>query len=146
MCQRIICVKGCVHYIFTSLFCISKKEDLRNKEKCFLFHFESSFCSGDNQILNFPIFKCHDVIKCLSMKHKTFYWITCEANTVWLWNLASLCNITGLTFFIIKFYGKCGLETSSRPFLIFKESSVKINLRRSACWFGLISIALLLRI
>ena len=28
-------------------------------------------------------------------------------------------------FFIKKFYEKCGLETSSRPFLIFKESSVK---------------------
>ena len=25
------------------------------------------------------------------------------------------------TFFIIRFYGKCGLETRSRPFLIFKE-------------------------
>ena len=28
-------------------------------------------------------------------------------------------------FFIKKFYEKCGLKTSSRPFLIFKESSVK---------------------
>ena len=28
-------------------------------------------------------------------------------------------------FFIKKFYEKCGLETSSRSFLIFKESSVK---------------------
>ena len=28
-------------------------------------------------------------------------------------------------FFIKKFYEKCGLETSSRPFLIFKKSSVK---------------------
>ena len=45
-------LKGCVHYIFTSLFCMSKREDLWNKEKCFLFHFESSFRSWDNQILN----------------------------------------------------------------------------------------------
>ena len=30
-----------------------KREDLRNKEKCFLFHLESPFCSSDNQILNF---------------------------------------------------------------------------------------------
>ena len=28
-------------------------------------------------------------------------------------------------FFIKKFYEKYGLETSSRPFLIFKKSSVK---------------------
>ena len=28
-------------------------------------------------------------------------------------------------FFIKKLYEKCGLETSFRPFLIFKESSVK---------------------
>ena len=28
------------------------------------------------------------------------------------------------------FFEKCGLETSSEPFLNFKESSVKINLRR----------------
>ena len=46
-------VKGSVRYIFTSLFCMSKREDLWNKEKCFLFHFESSFRSWDNQILNF---------------------------------------------------------------------------------------------
>ena len=36
-------------------------------------------------------------------------------------------------FFIKKFYEKCGLETSSRPFLIFKESSVKKIMWRSAC-------------
>ena len=35
-------IKGCVRYIFDSLFCMSKREHLRNKEKCFLFHFESS--------------------------------------------------------------------------------------------------------
>ena len=45
--------KGSVRYIFTSLFCMSKREGLWNKEKCFLFHFESSFRSWDNQILNF---------------------------------------------------------------------------------------------
>ena len=65
-----------------SLFCMSKREHKWNKEKCFLFHFESSFHSGDNQILNFQIFKCHD-IKCPSTKQKnTFYRITWEVNTV----------------------------------------------------------------
>ena len=39
-------------------------------------------------------------------------------------------------FFIKNFYDKYGLETSSRPFLIFKESSLKRILWRSACWFA----------
>ena len=51
-----------------------------------------------------------------------------------------------IIFFIKKFYEKCDLETSSRPFLIFKESSVKKILWRSACWFGQILIDLLLQI
>ena len=52
-------------------FVMSKKEHLWNKEKCFSFHLENSFHSWDNQILNFLIFKCHEVIKCPSTKHKT---------------------------------------------------------------------------
>ena len=103
--------KSCVRYIFASLFRRSKRYHLWNEEKCFLFHFESSFHSWDNQILTFQIFKCHDVIKCLSMKHVTHI-----------------------------------IETSSRPFLVFKESSIKRILRRSACWFEQILILLLLHI
>ena len=66
-------LKGCVCYIFASLFCLPKREYLWNKEKCFLFYFESSFPSWDNQILIFHVFKCHDVTKCLSMKHATHF-------------------------------------------------------------------------
>ena len=55
-----------------NLFCMPKRQHLWNKEKYFLFHFESSFCSRDNQILTFQVFKCHEVIKCLGMKHKTY--------------------------------------------------------------------------
>ena len=68
--------KGCVRYIFASLFFMSRehlREHLWNKEECFLFHLESSFRSWDNQILTFQIFKCHDVIKCPSMKHETHF-------------------------------------------------------------------------
>ena len=43
------------------------------KKKCFLFHFESSLCFRDNQILNFQIFTYYNVIKCLSMKHETHF-------------------------------------------------------------------------
>ena len=46
-------LKGCVCYIFASLFWMSKRGQLWSKEKCFLFHFESSPCSWDNQILTF---------------------------------------------------------------------------------------------
>ena len=63
-------IKDCVRYIFTSLFCMFKWEDLWGKEKWFLFHFESSFRSWDNQVSNFQIFRCYDVIKCLSIKHE----------------------------------------------------------------------------
>ena len=43
----------------------SKREYLLNSEQCFSFHFKSSFCSQDNQILKFCNFKFHDIIKCL---------------------------------------------------------------------------------
>ena len=46
---------------------------LWNKEKCFLLHFQSSLHSWNNQILTFHVFKWHDVIKCLSMKHKIHF-------------------------------------------------------------------------
>ena len=39
--------------IFASLFYISKREHFQNKEKYFLFHFESSIRFWDNQSLNF---------------------------------------------------------------------------------------------
>ena len=64
-------LKDFVCYIFASLFYLSKWEYLWNNEKGFLFYFESSFRSGDNQVLTFQIFKCYDIIKYLSMKHET---------------------------------------------------------------------------
>ena len=45
--------KGCVPYIFASLFCMSKSEHFWNKEKCLLFYFESSSRFCDNQISTF---------------------------------------------------------------------------------------------
>ena len=43
-----------------------------------------------------------------------------SGNEVW-----SVYAILQNIFFYGKFFEKCGLETSSRPFLIFKKSSVK---------------------
>ena len=66
-------LKGCVCYIFTSLFCMSKREHFWRKEKCFLFHFKNSFRPWDSQILTFQVFKCHHVIKYLRMKRETHF-------------------------------------------------------------------------
>ena len=67
-------VKGCVRYIFATLLCVAKRECFWNKKKCcFFFQFESSFRSWDNQILIFQVFRYCDVIKCLSVKHKTHF-------------------------------------------------------------------------
>ena len=41
----ILLFKGCVCYIFASLFFKSKQEHLLNQEKCFLFHFKTCFRS-----------------------------------------------------------------------------------------------------
>ena len=41
--------------------------------KCFLFHFKSSFRSGENQNLEFQMFKFHDVIKCLNIKQEIHF-------------------------------------------------------------------------
>ena len=54
-------------------FACLKERTYEARKNVFLFHFKSSFRSWDNQILNFQIFKCYDVIKYLSMKHETHF-------------------------------------------------------------------------
>ena len=58
-------------FLLVCFVCLNK--DLWNKEKSFLFHFEIYFHSWDNQLLNFQIFKCHDIIKYLSMKREIHF-------------------------------------------------------------------------
>ena len=53
-------------------FLYLKESTCETRKKCFLFHFESSFHFRDNQVLTFQIFKSHDVIKCLNMKHEAY--------------------------------------------------------------------------
>ena len=65
--------KGCVCYIFASLFFKSKQEHWSNLEKYFLFHFRSSFHSQENEILEFYILKFHGIIKCLSIKQEIHF-------------------------------------------------------------------------
>ena len=76
--------KGCVCYIFASLFFMSKWEQLWNKEKHFLFHFKSFFRFRDNQIFNFSDIQlswCDQMPK--HETRSTFYRITWEVNTIW---------------------------------------------------------------
>ena len=64
-----------------------------------------------------------------------------ETQNILLNNLGGKCSLVmkfdqfmqyyKIIFFIKKFYEKCGLETSSRPFLIFKESSKKDSVKVS---------------
>ena len=108
---------------------VPKGEHLWNNEKYFLFYFESSFRSWWR----------HQMPK--RETRNTFYWITWEVNQVWQWNLVSLCNITKKKK-NQNFYRNCRLETSSRPFLLFKEFSVKRYLGgQSAVWADFDSFA-----
>ena len=50
---------------------VSQRRALPKQGKMFLFHFESSFCSSDNQVLTFQIIKCHDVVEFSRMKLET---------------------------------------------------------------------------
>ena len=58
---------------FLLVFFKSKREHLSNYEKCFLFHFKSSFRSRENQILEVYIFKFYDVIKFLSINERNTF-------------------------------------------------------------------------
>ena len=120
--------KGCVHYIFTSLFFQSNREHLWNLEKKFislqkLFSFarKSNFWILDIQI--------YDVIKCLKIKmhetRNTFYWTTWEVNTISWWNLASLWHITKEknSSKNSTITGKLDVKTRSRFFCAYKESN-----------------------
>ena len=93
------------------------------QEKKFLFHFESSFRSLDNQILTFQAFKCHDIIKCLSMKHETHF-------TEQLEKQAQSGNETLLLYIISqnKIFDQ-NILRKMWPRKEFQASSVKWNLR-----------------
>ena len=45
----------------------------QTRKNVFLFDFKTSFRSRENQILEFYIFKFHDVIKCLSIKQEIHF-------------------------------------------------------------------------
>ena len=59
-------------FLLVYIVCL-KESTCETRKNVFLFHFESSFRSSDNQVLNFQIFKCHDVVKCLGKKYETHF-------------------------------------------------------------------------
>ena len=58
------------------------------------------------------------------LEHETrnsFDWITWEVKTVWLWNLASLCNITKEKFLSKKFMKNVAWKLVPGPFSFSKN-------------------------
>ena len=103
-------LKGCVRYIFASLFCVSKRQHFRNKEKWFLFHFESSFRSWNNQILTFSIFK----IMTLSNAQA---W---DTKHILLNNLASKCSLVIKFRQFMQYYKRIFLSKNSTKNVVWK--------------------------
>ena len=64
--------KGCVRYIFTSLFLSLNEGTCQIKKNVFYFT-PKPLCSRENQILEFCIFKFNAVIKCLSIKQEKHF-------------------------------------------------------------------------
>ena len=104
------CFKGCVRYISASLFFKSKQKPLSNQEKCFFISLQKlfSFSRKSNfSILDFQISLRHQVnnlgsVHDLLMKFGQFMSYSKRKNSS------------------KKFYKKCGMKTSSRPFCVCK--------------------------
>ena len=112
--------KGCLRYIFASLFCKSKGEHLWNKEKYFLFQFKNSFRSWDNQIKTFQIFKRYDVINTQAWNRKHILLNNLGNKHILVIKFSQFMQHYKRKILIKKFYKKCTLNTSSRSFLIKK--------------------------
>ena len=144
-CRRMLnLLKGCVHYIFASLFFMSKREHFVNKKKCFHFTSKVLFVL---EIIKFNFSDIQMSWRHQMSKHETrniFYRITWEVNTVCWWNLTSLCRVTKEQFLTKKYVKNVAWKLVPGS-LIFKES-LKKNIRRSVCWFWQVLIVLLIYI
>ena len=114
----------CVCYISASLYFKSKREYLSKQQQCFPFHFKTSFRSRENQILEFYVFKFHDVIKCLSIKQEINFMNNLGSKHSLLMKFRQFVSILQKKTLIEKFYKNCGLKTSPRPFRVCKELSI----------------------
>ena len=110
-------LKGCVRYIFASLFLKQRKKIFISLQKLFLSSRKSNF-----RILSIQISWRHQMLK-----HETrnrLYWTTWEVNTICKWNLASLCYITKEKKIIKKFFKNCDWKTRPRPFCDCKKLGI----------------------
>ena len=71
--NKYIMFKGCVRYIFTKLFFMSKKRTCETRNNVFYFTSKALFILEIIKLLIFRDSKCHDIIKCLTMEHKTCF-------------------------------------------------------------------------
>ena len=110
-----------------SLVCfLSLKESTwETRKNVFLFHFKSSFRSRENQILEFEIFKFHDVILPEHRTRNKFYGITREVNSL-LMEFDQFMSYHKRKRFIRKLYENCSLKTSPRPFYACKELGIPL--------------------
>ena len=88
-----------------------------------VFYFNNSFLSRENQILEFKIFRFHDVIKCLSIKQKNILLNNLGSKHNLLMKFGQFMSYSKRNNFIKIFYKNCGLKTSSRSFCVCKELS-----------------------
>ena len=63
--------KGCIRYICASLFLSLNESTFQTRKNVFI-SLQKHIHSQENQVLEFYIFKFHDVIKCLSLKQIHF--------------------------------------------------------------------------
>ena len=118
--------KGCVCYIFTSLF-LSLNESTCQTRKIF-FILRQNICSLSRnskfRILDIQISWRHQM-----PKHKTrntFYWIMWKVNSL-LMNYWQFISYYKRRYLIKKLYKNCVLKTSSRPFCVSKKLSTSIG-------------------
>ena len=126
-------IKGCVCYIFASLFCMSKSELFRNKENAFYFTSKALLLL---EIIKFWRFRNLNIMASSNAQA----W---KPKHILLNNLGSKCSLVMKFDQFMQYYK---IIFHPRPSLIFKECAVKKILWRSACWFGQIVIDFLLHI
>ena len=109
-------LKGCVRYIFASFS--SPKESTCNTSENVFFLRKSNF-----KLLDIQVLWLHQMLK--HKTRNTFYWITCEVNTVCLCHTVydQFISCYKRKSFIKKFYKNWDLKTSSRRLFVSKELS-----------------------
>ena len=122
--------------------CLRKTSTCKTRKKVFYFTSKALLVL---KIINFYHFRNSNVMtssnaKAWNTKHMLLNNLGSKRSLVM--KFGQFMQYYKIIFFIKKFYEICGQETSSRPFLIFEESSLKKILWRSACWFGPILINL----